>query len=307
MIEKVLQITAFVLCSCFAAAAQNSVTYKSFDGAADRFSVEVPFELNVRGDADNLSGRKYYGAGLGSWVYIFSEPSKRLDDIKTVKKFVESNGHAFAIGSDSKHPQKLSFKDQYGYWQNLVAFNSNGRTYVLQAVSYGILDPVADRFLASLRFTGEVPAPDYKARVEPIRDDQLTLMPPSSGGGGIGSGTGSATPISVGVGNGAGSGVGSDAQPPAPPNATRGLKLLSKPSPPYTDLARIYEINGSVLARVTFKADGTVGEVSIVRSLPFGLDDAAIKAARQMSFNPALINGKPTSVTKQVEYSFTLY
>ena len=64
---------------------------------------------------------------------------------------------------------------------------------------------------------------------------------------------------------------------------------------------------GTVILRVTFLANGSIGGISAVKGLPNGLTEQAIAAARRISFEPAKINGSPQSVTKQIEYSFSIY
>jgi TonB family protein len=311
VIIRFLLVGAAILCSWLAVEAQGGLEYRSYEGIADGFSVLVPFAMNVRGDAGSNDSRKYYGDGNATWVYVFSEPSKELSSIKTVKRFVESNGQAFATGGDFKHPSTVSFKDSFGYWQKVVAFNSNGRTYVLQAVCAGMLDPIGDRFISSFKFDHAIPAPEYKTKVEPVPDDQIRLTPPTPAGPGIGSasrgGVGSGIGSGQGSGQGNGTGSGAISSLPAPPPAYEKIRILSKPRPAYTDFARVYEINGSVVARVTFKANGEIGAVSVTKSLPFGLTEQAIKAAERMTFVPATVEGTPTTVTKLVEYNFSIY
>jgi TonB family protein len=124
-------------------------------------------------------------------------------------------------------------------------------------------------------------------------------------GSGIGSGYGS------GIGNGNGSGVGDGENGSAPPpravGVTQGIKILSKPRPGYTDSARQQNIQGTVILRVTFLANGSIGGVSAVKGLGSGLTEQAIAAAKRISFEPAKINGVAQSVTKQIEYSFSIY
>ena len=54
--------------------------------------------------------------------------------------------------------------------------------------------------------------------------------------------------------------------------------------------------------------NGEVGPIKIVRSLDsvFGLDQEAIKAARQWKFMPGVRNGEPVSVLITIELTFTL-
>lgn len=85
------------------------------------------------------------------------------------------------------------------------------------------------------------------------------------------------------------------------------LQILSKPRPGYTEAARSENIQGSVVLRVTFLASGQIGEVTPVKTLPNGLTEQAIAAAKEIRFEPASDNGRPVSVTKQVEYTFSIY
>ncbi|MDQ4123011.1 MAG: energy transducer TonB [Acidobacteriota bacterium] len=85
------------------------------------------------------------------------------------------------------------------------------------------------------------------------------------------------------------------------------LKILSQPRPGYTEEARKNNVQGTVRVRVTFSASGQVTGVSAVTSLPNGLTEKAIAAARQISFVPAKKNGQPVAVTKVIEYRFTMY
>lgn len=85
------------------------------------------------------------------------------------------------------------------------------------------------------------------------------------------------------------------------------LKLLSKPLAAYTDNARGAGVSGVVRLLVGFSADGTVKHILIVKPLGFGLNEQAVRAARAIKFEPATKDGKPVSVVKQVEYSFSVY
>ena len=127
----------------------------------------------------------------------------------------------------------------------------------------------------------------------------------------IGSGSGSGT----GNGNGDGTGDGTGtrtSKPPAPPpprpaGVTTDIKIISKPVAKYTDAARQNQFSGTVRLRVTFTASGQIGSVSAVGSLPYGLTEQAIAAAKSIRFEPAKKDGVPITKIKQIDYSFTLY
>ena len=92
----------------------------------------------------------------------------------------------------------------------------------------------------------------------------------------------------------------------------KGLKILSQPSPEYTDRAGMNNIRGTVQVRVTFPANGRIGKVGDVREnhedlRKFGLVKVAMKAAKKIKFEPAAKNGKPVEASGIVEYKFTLF
>jgi len=84
-------------------------------------------------------------------------------------------------------------------------------------------------------------------------------------------------------------------------------RLLSKPEPQYTEEARRNQISGTVMLRAIFSSSGEVVQIRALNTLPFGLTDRAIAAARQIKFVPAMKNGRPVSVYMQLEYNFNLY
>lgn len=111
-------------------------------------------------------------------------------------------------------------------------------------------------------------------------------------------------------GQGMGRGSGNSRQPSdIVPNSavTEQLKILSKPKASYTDDARNNATEGYVRVRVTFGADGQIKSVSAISGLPYGLLEQALAAARKIIFTPAKKDGVPVSVTKVVEYAFSLY
>ena len=75
----------------------------------------------------------------------------------------------------------------------------------------------------------------------------------------------------------------------------------------YPSEAMRAKIQGGVLLEVVVQADGTVGDVRVVRSLDKALDESAIKAVKQWLFRPALLNGKPVPVVVRVSHEFRLH
>lgn len=147
----------------------------------------------------------------------------------------------------------------------------------------------------------------------PIGDPKGLPAPPSDGpgtGGGIGRGSGGGVGGGDGGGAGQGRGGGIGGGEPGGPagNGTTSLRptILSQVKPKYTEEARQNKIQGKVVLSVEFRADGTIGDIRVVRSLGFGLDENAIAAARQIRFRPAVSNGAPVNTRAKVEFTFNL-
>jgi protein TonB len=77
--------------------------------------------------------------------------------------------------------------------------------------------------------------------------------------------------------------------------------------PTYTDAARQARKKGIVLLDAVVLADGTVGEVRVVRSLDSttGLDEASVRALRAWRFKPGTLAGQPVPVVVGVQLTFT--
>jgi len=84
------------------------------------------------------------------------------------------------------------------------------------------------------------------------------------------------------------------------------VEILFKPRPDYTDEARKAKIEGEVLVRVLFSANGEVHVVDVVRGLGHGLDENAVRAVQQIKFKPALRNRQPVDSTATVHIVFQL-
>ena len=66
-------------------------------------------------------------------------------------------------------------------------------------------------------------------------------------------------------------------------------------------------VNGTVQLKVTFLYSGEIGDIVPIKELPEGLTEQAINAAKGIRFQPKRVNGVPQSVTKIIEYSFSIY
>jgi TonB family protein len=107
-----------------------------------------------------------------------------------------------------------------------------------------------------------------------------------------------------------------DADVPAPPTVQSRpaevvakivpAEILSKPIPIYTEEARTKKIEGEVLLEVVLEASGKIHVVKVVRGLGHGLDDAAVRAAEQIRFKPAMRDGQPSDSTAVLHIIFQI-
>jgi TonB family protein len=127
--------------------------------------------------------------------------------------------------------------------------------------------------------------------------------PQTTGPGTVFYGSGAGKSCRLGKGSGYGSGVSTSG------SARRAdeLLILSKPKALYTDAARVNDVEGSVRLKVTLLASGEVGSIVPVTTLPHGLTEQAVAAARQIKFEPKKLDGVPVSTTVTIDYSFEIY
>lgn len=128
----------------------------------------------------------------------------------------------------------------------------------------------------------------------------------SGGGGGTGSGGGSGSGDGTGLGAGHTAGVGGGEYDVG--NGVTAPRILRQVKPAYTSEAMRAKVQGEVLLRCVVLPDGSVGRVEVVKSLDgvFGLDQEAIKAARQWKFVPGTRLGEPVAVRVTIALDFTL-
>lgn len=104
-----------------------------------------------------------------------------------------------------------------------------------------------------------------------------------------------------------------DRPPPSDPvgpvpvggDVTKPVKI-HHPSPGYTEAARRAGIEGYVLIQAVVDQHGDVVDAKILKGLPLGLDQEALRAVRTWKFEPATLNGKPVDVYFSLNVRFHL-
>jgi protein TonB len=138
----------------------------------------------------------------------------------------------------------------------------------------------------------------------------MPSAPPSNGtgsGGGIGSGSGGGIGVGQGAGVGAGSGGGIGGGVYKVGGGISAPQALSTPDPNYTEEARRANKQGTCVLSLIVDSTGHPRNLRVVRGLGLGLDEKAIEAVRQWTFQPSLKDGRPVDVQITVEVQFRLY
>jgi hypothetical protein len=135
-------------------------------------------------------------------------------------------------------------------------------------------------------------------------------------GGGLGGANGSGAGnkgSGPGGGDGGGGGKGDKAQAGIP-SGTEGVPTgpidwsrlkdypgstviawLRRPTPVTTPEAQANKVRGEVLLRATFRADGTITDIEVVRPVPY-MTDSAIDSLARSKFRPATVKGVPVTL-----------
>lgn len=93
---------------------------------------------------------------------------------------------------------------------------------------------------------------------------------------------------------------------PAVNQQNRNARVIHRVEPKYPDDARDKKITGSVFLTLTVDHDGKPQSIRIQQPLFPSMDQAAIEAAGQMRFEPAMKDGQPASQVLVVEFYFAL-
>lgn len=269
-----------------------------FEPENEAFVIDTPIALRREGIEASRGYRKYFGKSSDVYLFVFSDNLKNPVYVATVFRFLKSAGQSKPEIGDPGVQTKLTFIDQFGYWHRVTMFRTKKRVYLAQAISKVKDDPIAARFDASLaERQGVIEEPEdvRSAEERGVGRGDIKIVPLGSAGG------------SGGRGSQRESGLGPGPIAKPAPGQTSPLKILSKPRPGYTEFARLYGISGTVIVRVMFLESGEIGDVTPTKTLPFGLTEEAIAAARRIRFEPAYTDGVGRSVLRPVEYTFAIY
>jgi|SRR5918912_3254543 TonB family protein len=160
--------------------------------------------------------------------------------------------------------------------------------YVIEVMSEKIDAPSVNRFLSSLTLDG-------KTKGKEIMELSGTDAPPT---------------VTKAPDQSSGSGADKGVEQPkvmTPKEVTYKAFIVLKPEPGYTEEARKKQISGTVTLRAVLSSSGAVTSIRPVSTLPYGLTEKAIAAARNIRFIPAVKDGRYVSQYVTIEYNFNIY
>ena len=82
--------------------------------------------------------------------------------------------------------------------------------------------------------------------------------------------------------------------------------VIKEVKPTYTRGAMERGVQGNVELEAVILKDGSVGDVTVTKSLDDDLDQQAIKATKQWTFKPGTKDGEPVNVRVNIELTFKL-
>lgn len=88
-------------------------------------------------------------------------------------------------------------------------------------------------------------------------------------------------------------------------DVSRAVRVISSPQPAGTSGGEEgMRLRGTVVLRVVLCHTGEVTDIEVVKRLPDGLTEAAVRAAKSIKFEPAEKDGRKVSQRARLEYTF---
>ena len=96
---------------------------------------------------------------------------------------------------------------------------------------------------------------------------------------------------------------------PARMDATNTLppKLIRQVEPLFREAVRSEKVSGTVTLKFFATTSGTVADISVAKSVGFGLDEDAVTALRQYRFAPAQYMGRDVGAELSSEINFQIF
>lgn len=163
--------------------------------------------------------------------------------------------------------------------------------------------PPPPSLMAPVQMTAVVPTPGVLTGLSAAPSAGLG----TGGGGGTGTGTGTGPGTGSGIGPGTGGGFGGGAMRPG--SGVVNPTILRDLQPKYTPDAMRAKIQGVVELEAVVGTNGVITEIRVIKSLDraFGLDEEAIRTAKQWLFRPGRFQGQAVPVLVVIQMEFRLH
>ncbi len=304
-----------IICCSFVVGAQSVKTavWKTFAPENEEFWVDIPIALNASAFQNDNSNddfnRRYLNSLDGTYFYIFSDNPQRPAQFKYVNEIIrvyKQTGKAEKIGKFET--VKYAFVDDENFQHIILTVKSENRFYVFQTLSPSKENAAADRFFRSLKLFEKGSRENF---FEMQNEKGITVTIPNTIGESVPENERTSYNYDIGAPDDKHAKVPKPVSVPKNQKSsktkdlpTAELNISKRPEAKFTDFAIFYEMRGTITLSITFLADGTIGKITPVSKLPFGLTQQAIAAARKIEFSPAKLEGIAYTVIKTVEYSF---
>ncbi len=304
--KKALYIFLLITAIAVTAAAQadfDEPKWTKFEPPKEEFSINFPSPNVISGrfDAEGVIKGHYRAVASKTFFTVFSESKNPETFLRQLVSLAVEAPTPSEVEIDGIKGQRYDFKGTDDFEHSFIAIQAPVNFYVFDVISETRSNPMIEEFLGSVKLNRQIENPEKSA--------SSATSPNSAGRSDI-----LKLPVSTWArAGGPGPEMGRAPQPldtVAPPKYAKvdsPVAILSKPQPYYTQLAREFQLLGTVKLRVTFEKNSEIGSITVLSKLPLGLTQNAISVARQIKFSPAVRKGEPYAVAKVVEYNFVLY
>ena len=304
----------FVVASCARLInAQNTITWVEVSREDELFLVSMPNEPKAENQEDQygglkVNGKRYTSVADGASYTVWSLVNVNYRSVQPSDADAYLDACADLVWESLLKPakDKLSKEDRgratMTYEKELPAKPLTGREYsiALKQITGTIRFYVADARVYVLLAMNSLGGPWERERF--FQSFAMKPGPP-------GPATLDADPSLIGkpIGGSGGAASSDYDRVFAVRDTTERARILAKPEPHYTESARKYGVQGTVVLRAVLSREGRVTNIRVVRKLPHGLTESAILAAQHIEFTPASKDGQPVAQWIQLEYNFNLY
>jgi TonB family protein len=278
--------------------ANDNARWERYTGKNEAFTVLLPERptavVNYRRvrfilgtEAERFRGTLYsaYSDGVLYLIYSFprrSEPIKQfVDEFANQYSYIQKVVDAREVNLNGVlgHRYLVKFRDIDAVMDFYVTSN---RAYILHVVGGDESNPSVKRFLESFTIG------NADGNNKPTDSAAIEIKPDSKKSSQIDEPLDSSPVYST-------------------RDVTRKAVIVFRPEPQYSEDAREGRVSGTVVLKAVLSSSGKVTRIEAEKSLPRGLTEKSMEAARQIKFVPAIKDGKYVSQTIHVEYNFSVY